>query len=273
MLCFAPDMNLPGKIAIVTGSGGEGSGRAEALRLAGERCFVVVSDINEAGGAETVDRIASAGGKAAFCRCDVSRQSEVESLVAFAERTFGGLDILVNNASGPGYKPGLPAEEWYPTIHTDLLGSIYALQYALPVMRRRGGGAIVNVSSTSALTHGPGHSRMTPYDIAKIGVLRMTTTLLGLRESDNIRVNCLVPHWVATPEVETYWDALTPEERRKNPRIPPKLIGLDEVAQAVVDLITDERLAGRILILWDGPRAELISASDPGYAATEPYDL
>lgn len=265
-------MELANKVAIVTGSGGEGSGRAEAIRLATEGCSVVVSDINDPGGAETVQRIAQSGGKAAFCRCDVSRESEVEALVAFAERTFGGLDILVNNASGPGYKPGAPPDEWLATIEVDLLGAMYGVRFALPAMRKRGGGAIVNVSSTSALTHGPGHSKMTPYDIAKIGVLRMTTTLSSLRESDNIRVNCLVPHWVAVPEVKTYWDALTPAQRKER-GAPPKLIELDEVAQAVVRLIADESLAGRVLILWDGPRAELISANDPGYASTESYRL
>lgn len=263
-------MNLRDKVAIVTGSGGEGSGRAEAMRLAAEGCSVVVSDINESGGNETVDRITRASGKAAFCRCDVSRANEVEALVDFAERTFGGLDILINNASGPGYKPGAPPEEWLATIEIDLLGAMYGVRYALPEMRKRGGGAVVNISSTSALTHGPGHSRMTPYDVAKIGVLRMTTTLSALRDTDNIRVNCLVPHWVAVPEVKAYWDTLGPEERRAK-NAPPKLIELDEVAQAVVRLITDENLTGRVLILWDGPRAELISANDPGYASTEPY--
>ncbi|HUJ31960.1 MAG TPA: SDR family NAD(P)-dependent oxidoreductase [Candidatus Acidoferrum sp.] len=266
-------MNLPGKVAIITGSGGEGSGRAEALRLASEGCRVVVSDINESGGLETVRRIMQAGGHAAFCRCDVSQAHEVEALVNFAERTFGGLDILVNNASGPGYKPGAPPEEWLATIEIDLLGAMFGVRYALPAMRRRRGGAIVNVGSTSALTHGPGHSNMVPYDIAKIGVLRMTTTLSALRDTDNIRVNCLVPHWVAVPEVKSYWEALTPEKRRANPRIPSKLIELDELTQAVVRLITDENLAGRVLILWDGPRAELISADDRGYVATEPYQL
>jgi NAD(P)-dependent dehydrogenase (short-subunit alcohol dehydrogenase family) len=265
-------VDLGVKVAIITGSGGEGSGRAEAIRLGAEGCRVVVSDINEAGGNETVRRITQANGKAAFCRCDVSCANEVQGLVAFAERTFGGLDVLVNNASGPGYKPGAPPEEWLATIEIDLLGAMYGVRYALPAMRKREGGAIVNISSTSALTHGPGHSRMTPYDIAKIGVLRMTTTLSGLRDTDNIRVNCLVPHWVAVPEVKTYWDALTPEERRAK-NAPPKLIELDEVAQAVVRLITDDKLAGRVLILWDGPRAELISANDPGYGSTEHYKL
>jgi NAD(P)-dependent dehydrogenase (short-subunit alcohol dehydrogenase family) len=265
-------MELRGKVAIVTGSGGEGSGRAEALRLASERCSVVVTDINESGGKETVHRITQAGGKAAFCRCDVSRSNEVQALVAFAEKTFGGLDILVNNASGPGYKPAAPPEEWLATIEIDLLGAMYGVQFALPAMRKRGEGAIVNVSSTSALTHGPGHSRMTPYDVAKIGVLRMTTTLSALRDTDNIGVNCLVPHWVAVPEVKAYWDALTPQERRAK-NVPSKLIELDVVAQAVVRLTTDPDLAGRLLVLWDGPRAELISATDPGYASTEPYTL
>ena len=113
---------------------------------------------------------------------------------------------------------------------------------------------------------------MTPYDIAKIGVLRMTTTLSTLRDSDNIRVNCLVPHWVAVPAVKAYWDTLTPEERRAE-NAPSKLIELDEVAQAVFRLVTDDRLVGRVLILWGGPRAELISATDPGYASIEPYKL
>jgi NAD(P)-dependent dehydrogenase (short-subunit alcohol dehydrogenase family) len=265
-------MELKGKVAIVTGSGGKGSGRAEAQRLASEGCSVVVSDIKEDGGKETVRHIEQAGGKAAFRRCDVAHQEEVRELVAFAERMFGGLDILVNNASGPGYKPGIPVEEWYPTLHIDLLGAIYGVQYALPAMGKRGRGAIINVSSTSALTHGEGHSRMSPYDIAKIGVLRMTTTMSSLRQSDNIRVNCLVPHWVATPEVKEYWDTLTPEERRAK-NVPPRLIELGEVAQAAVRLITDETLAGRVLILREGPRAELISATDPGYATTEQYEL
>ena len=273
---FASDtlaaMELRGKVAIVTGSGGEGCGRAEAMRLAAEGCSVVVTDINDAGGAETIRLITETGGKAAYCRCDVSRANNVEALVAFAEKTFGGLDILVNNASGPGYKPGAPPEKWLATIEVDLLGAMYGVQFALPAMRRRSGGAIVNVSSTSALTHGPGHSKMTPYDIAKIGVLRMTTTLSALRESDNVRVICLVPHWVAVPEVKAYWNALTPGQRRAR-GAPPKLIELDEVAQAVVRLIADENLAGRVLILWDGPRAELIGANDPGYASTEPYRL
>jgi len=104
-------MNLREKVAIVTGSGGPGSGRAEARRLAAEGCCVVVSDIDEAGGDETRRLIVADGGRAEFCRCDVANAQQVEALVAFAERQFGGLDVLVNNASGP-YVPGAPIDQW-----------------------------------------------------------------------------------------------------------------------------------------------------------------
>lgn len=262
-------IDLLGKTVIVTGSGGLGSGRAEARRLAAEGCQVVVSDIDEAGGQETLQLIVAGGGRADFFRCDVSVAAEVEALVAFAEHRFGGLDILVNNASAP-YRPGAPIEQWYATIETDLFGAIHGVRYAIPAMRKRGGGVILNVSSTSALGHGLNHSGAPAYDIAKAGVIRLTTTLASLRGTDNIRVNCLVPDWVATPEVKSYWDALTPEQRR-DPRIPPVLTSLDEIAQAVVSLITDTTLAGRVVVWWNRREPALISATDPGYGASEPY--
>lgn len=262
-------MDLRGKVAIVTGSGGLGSGRAEARRLAAEGSHVVVSDIDEAGGAETVRLLEAAGGRAQFFRCDVRARGEVEALVAFAEQKCGGLDILINNASAP-YRPGAPMGQWYDTVQADLFGAMYGVEFATAAMRRRGGGTIVNVSSTSAIGHGQDHSNSPPYDIAKIGVVRLTTTLAGLHKSANIRVNCIVPDWVATPEVKSYWDALTPEERR-NPRIPAVLIGLDELAQAVIDLIRDETLAGRVLVCWCGKKPGLIPTTDPGYQALERY--
>lgn len=265
-------MDLKNKVAIVTGSGGPGSGRAELLLLAAKGCRVIVSDVNDAGGEETLRLINDAGGTARFFHCDVCIQSEVEALVAFAERTYGGLDVLVNNASGPGYRPGARIEESYDTIQTDLFGALYGVQYGVAAMKRSGGGAIVNVSSTSALGHGSDHSNMPAYDVAKIAVLRLATTHAALRDSHNIRINCLVPDWVATPEVKSYWDALTPEERR-NPRIPPSLTTLDEIARAALRLVTDESLAGRVLIYWNRRGPTLLPADDPGFAGLDPYPL
>lgn len=263
-------MDLEGKVAIVTGSGGQGSGRAEALRLASEGCRVVVSDINEAGGRKTQHLIEADGGQAEFFRCDVSVQDDVEGLVAFAVEKYGGLDVLINNASGPEYRPGVPIDETYETIRTDLFGAMYGLRFGVAAMKERGGGSILNVSSTSALGHGAAHSNMPAYDIAKIGVIRLTTTHAHLRETANVRVNCLVPDWIATPEVKAYYDSLTLEERR-SPRIPPALTSLDEIAQAAIDLICNPSLAGRLLVMWSGRTPALISANDPGYSVLEPY--
>jgi len=264
-------MELADKVAVVTGSGGLGSGRAEACRLAAEGCRVVVTDIKDKGGAETVRLIEAAGGVARFFRCDVQSREQVRALIAFAETQFGGLDILVNNASAP-FRPGAPMEQWYEPLQADLVGTMYGVEFAVEAMRRRGGGAIVNVSSTSALGYGPHASTSAAYDIAKAGVLRLTTGLAVLGHDAGIRVNCLVPDWVAHPEVKAYYDALTPVQRA-NPRIPPKLTELSEIAQAVVRLVTDDSLTGRVLVMWSGRPPGLISAEDRGYEALEPYDL
>ena len=260
-------MELKGKVAIVTGAGGGGSGTAEVRRFARDGGLVVVSDINESGGRETVRLIEADGGRASFFRADAGVESEIKRLIAFAESTYGGLDILVNNASAP-YPPQGPLKGWFDAIQVDLLGAMWGTFFAIEAMRRRGGGAIVNIGSTSALGHGRKHSNSPGYDVAKMGITRLTTTLAWLRASDNIRVNCLVPDWVASPEVKEYFDSLTPEERKAK-GVPAVLTTLDEIADAVVRLVRDESFAGRILVFASGERPRLIPWSDPGYAALE----
>jgi NAD(P)-dependent dehydrogenase (short-subunit alcohol dehydrogenase family) len=260
-------MDLAGKVAIVTGSGGGGSGRAVARRMARDGAAVVVTDVHESGGRETVASIELAGGHAAFVRADVGIEADVAALFEFALATFGGVDVLVNNASAP-YPPQGQLTGWFPAIQVDLLGAMYCTQRAVEAMRRRRGGAIVNISSTSALGHGRKHSKSPAYDAAKAGVLRLTTGLAPLAESEKIRVNCLVPDWVASPEVQEYFDSLTPDQRREQ-GVPAALTTLDEIADAVVELATNERLAGRIMVWWNGQPRKLIAWSDPGYAALE----
>lgn len=96
----------------------------------------------------------------------------------------------------------------------------------------------------------------------------MTTTLACLRESHSIRVNCIVPDWVATEEVQSYVDSLKPEERSPN-GVPAVLTTLDEIAAAVLQLATDESLAGRVMVWWSGERAGLIPVGDVGYGCLE----
>lgn len=258
-------MEIAGKVVIVTGAGGEGCGRAVARRMACEGAAVVVSDIDERGGRETVRLIEASGGRAAFLCADVGVEAEIEALIAFTQKTYGGLDVMVNSA-GP-YWPE-PLGHWFESVQDNLFGAMYGTLHAIEAMRRRGGGAIVNFGSTSAVGHGRKHSPSPAYDTAKAGVMRLTTTLPWLREKEKIRVNCIVPDWVATPEVKSYWDKLTPQERKERD-VPGVLITLDEIAGDVVRLATDESLAGRVMIHWCGQPPRLIPVGDPGYAALE----
>jgi NAD(P)-dependent dehydrogenase (short-subunit alcohol dehydrogenase family) len=238
-------MEIAGKVAIVTGAGGGGQGRAVALRLARDGASVVVSDVDEAGGRETLRRIETAGGKGAFLRADAGSEADMRALIAFAEDRFGGLDIVVNNA-GP-YLPGDKLKHWDEMLRGNLLSAIYGTLHAIEPMQRRGGGAIIYYGSTSAVGHGRKHCPAPAYDVAKAGVARLATTMSWLREAYGIRVNCIVPDWVATDEIRAYVDALTPEQRRAD-GVPATLTTLDEIAEAVLRLITDESLNGRVLV-------------------------
>jgi NAD(P)-dependent dehydrogenase (short-subunit alcohol dehydrogenase family) len=256
-------VKIKDKTAIVTGAGGDGSGRAIACRLAQDGALVVVSDINEAGCEETVRLVERAGGRAVFRRTDVRVEEEIRDLIDFAEKTFGTLNILINNASAP-FHPGDPLQHWSDTIQTDFLGMMDATRLAIEAMKRAGGGAIVNMSSISALWHGR-KGGSPAYDTAKAGVIRLTTTLAWLKEKENIRVNCLAPGWIASGDVRSYWESLTPEQRIER-QAPARLLQLDEVAGAVVKLATDETLYGRILIWWSEDAPRFIQFGDRGYA-------
>jgi NAD(P)-dependent dehydrogenase (short-subunit alcohol dehydrogenase family) len=258
-------------IVIVTGAGGTGCGRAIAQRFAGRGAAVVVSDINEAGGHDTVRLIEAGGGRAAFFRADVRTESEVRELVSFAEAKFGGVTLLVNNASAPHDGEGL--EGWAQPLETDLLGAIYATRWAIEAMRRRGGGAIVNIASISALWHGRRTAGgFAGYDVAKAGMIRMTTRLASLAETDGIRVNCLAPGWIATDGPRQYWESLTPKERLER-GVPSRLLTTDQVSEAVVRLAEDRSLAGRVVVWWSEDPPYIIKWGDRGYRDLEQFSI
>lgn len=259
-------MEIEGRTAVVTGAGGNGAGRAIAKRLAREGALVVVSDINDEGGKETAKQIKSAGGQVEFFRSDMRVRKQVSELIDFAETTFGRLGVLVNNASAPPH-PGEDLDHWLDSVQTDLLGTMCATKFAIDAMRRSGGGAVVNISSISALWHGRRRPGGFPaYDAAKAGVIRFTTMLAPLAQKDNIRVNCLAPGWIASEEVRTFWEGMTPEQRAER-GAPSMLLQLDEVTEAVVRLAKDDSLCGRILVWWSEDPPGLIPWGDPGYAA------
>jgi NAD(P)-dependent dehydrogenase (short-subunit alcohol dehydrogenase family) len=198
----------------------------------------------------------------------VRNERQVRDLVSFAEGTFGRVDVLVNNASAPH---GEAIDRWADALETDLLGAIYATRWAIEVMRRHRGGSIVNIASISALWHG----RKTPggfpgYDVAKAGVIRMTTRLASLSATDGIRVNCLAPGWIATDGPKQYWESLTPAARAER-GVPSRLLTTDQVADAVVRLAEDRSLAGRVLVWWSEDAPRLIAWGDRGYRDLEEF--
>jgi NAD(P)-dependent dehydrogenase (short-subunit alcohol dehydrogenase family) len=262
-------MNLvPDRTVIVTGSGGTGCGRAIALRFASAGAAVVVSDINQAGGAETVRLIENSGGRASFLAADVRDERQMRDLVEFGEKAFGPLAAFVNNASGPLFRPDRPLDGWTDTVATELLGTMNGTRCAVEAMRRSGGGAIVNIASASALGHGRETRGAPAYDAAKAGIIRLTTSLAWLA-ADRIRVNCLAPGWIATDGPRSYWESLTAEERVKR-GVPSRLLAIAAVANVVLRIATDPELAGRVLV-WSSEedRPRLIRWADEGYRQAE----
>jgi NAD(P)-dependent dehydrogenase (short-subunit alcohol dehydrogenase family) len=247
-------VELDGWVAIVTGAGAAGTGRAIALRLAQEGANVVVADIDGEGAAETVRQIQAGGGSAGFVGADMRVDDDVEAMVEFAEREFGGLDVLVNNAgwTDPPYFPDGPPAHWGATLDLNLRGPMLATQLAIERMRKRGG-CIVNIASVAGLGYEPHDSP--EYAAAKAGLIRFTATLAPLGERMNIRVNCVIPHWIATEHVKAAIAAMSPAERAE---VPERLNQPEEIADAVVAFIHDDDLAGRVLVCWCGEPRRLL---------------
>ncbi len=198
--------DLEGRVAIVTGAG-SGIGEAAALIYAREGAKVVVADIHRPGGESTVRKITDAGGSAVFVETDVSREADVERLVASTVEVYGRLDCAFNNA-GVGNTPALTAEltlaEWQRIIGIDLFGVWLCMKYQIPQMLKHGGGSIVNTSSTAAHR---GLPRQGPYVAAKAGVIGLTRTAAVEYAAAGVRVNAICPGLIMTPHLRERADA------------------------------------------------------------------
>ncbi len=241
-------MDLNGKVAVISGAG-SGIGRAAALRLAREGASIVVADWNEDGARETVSLVEAAGGKAAAIKVDVTKSAEITAMLDFADATYGGFDVLYNNAGvGTGQPPfpESPEANWRRTVEIDLLAVIEGTRQAIPRLQARGGGVIIATASLAGLF---GFQADPVYAAAKHGVVGLTRALIGLHASMNIRVNCVCPAVVRTPLVTAFADRLTGAEREAAdkrlsamPMLPP-----EEIAEAVYDLIRDDSAAGVVM--------------------------
>jgi NAD(P)-dependent dehydrogenase (short-subunit alcohol dehydrogenase family) len=235
-------MTFDGKVALVTGAG-SGIGRASALAFAREGARVVVSDVDAAGGAETVRQIeATADGAACFINADVSNERQVEALIAASIEAFGRLDYAHNNA-GVGAPPA-PLHEtdrrsFERVLSVNLLGVWLCLKHEARVMLAHGGGAIVNTASLAGLI---GFPMNVAYSASKHAVIGITRTAALEYARSGIRVNAVCPAFVRTPMVDRLVAVGGPRmslERLATMQPMGRLGTVEEVAAAVIWLCSD----------------------------------
>lgn len=229
-------MRLAGKIAIITGAA-SGIGEATALRFAQEGANVVVADINATGGEAVVTRIKAQGGEASFISTDVGQEADVQAMINFSVNTYGGLDILHNNAYWTEARTGVDTtmENWQRTMDVTLRAVWLGAKFATPVMQARGGGVIINTASVQSAVGFPGYAA---YQAAKGGVMTLTRAL-ALELAPTIRVVAVLPGAIDTPAVRISQDAGLVDSLLAT--IPLRRLGKpEEIAATVLFLASDE---------------------------------
>jgi NAD(P)-dependent dehydrogenase (short-subunit alcohol dehydrogenase family) len=233
---------LAGKVAIVTGAGsrgeGIGNGRAAAVLFAREGARVLVVDQDAAKAEATLAMIRAEGGEAAPFVADVTTRQDTEAMVAEAVGRWGRLDILDNNVGIEGRGTLLETDEagWDRVMRVNVIGMMLASRAAIPAMAAGGGGAIVNISSISALRP----RGLTPYSVSKGAVIALTRAMAVDHAAQGIRVNCIAPGPVYTPMVSSA--GMSPELRDRRRRASP--LGIEgtgwDVGHAALFLVSDE---------------------------------
>ena len=234
-------MRLQEKIALITGAS-SGIGKETALLFAKEGTQVVAVDINDEAGNQLVELIQSQGGKAIYVHADISKSEDCRHMIHIAEKTYGRLDILFNNAgvmhSEDDDAVNTSEEVWEATLSINLKGVFLGCKFGIPALRRAGGGSIINTASFVALL-----GAATPqiaYTASKGGVLALTRELAVVHARENIRVNALCPGPLKT---ELLMKFLNTEEKkqRRLVHIPTGRFGeASEMAKAALFLASDD---------------------------------
>ena len=231
---------MQGKVALVTGAG-SGIGRAAALMFAREGAGVLVSDVDDAHGAETVQLVQQAGGAAAYAHADVSRDADCQAMVEAAVARFGRLDFAFNNAGISGMRATVadyPDAQWDKVIAVNLIGVRLCMKHELRQMLAQGGGAIVNNASILGTV---GFDTASAYVAAKHGLLGLTRAAAIEYATSGIRVNAVCPGFIETPMLDQAGITTDPAVRHAIEDLHPmKRLGRsEEVASAAVWLCSD----------------------------------
>jgi len=233
------------KIIVITG-GAKGIGEACAVAFALEGGKIAIADIDENAGNTVIQKIKDNGSEAIFVKCDVSKSGDIQKLIKETTRTFGGVDVLYNNAGVVRYGTvvELSEEDWDYQLNINLKASFLTCKYAIPEMIKRGGGAIVNTASAQAFAS---QVTVAAYASSKGAIVSFTSTVALDHANDNIRCNCIAPGSIQTPMLD---DAAKLFGPKGNPSQaikewgdlhPLKRVGrADEVAKLVLFLASDD---------------------------------
>jgi len=243
-------VEIRGKAALVTGAG-SGIGRATARALAAEGASVLLADIDVAGGQESLRLIEADGGTAVFFQADVSQVSGIEAMFEAVEREFGGVDIVHNNAGIMAGQPDWPESllsRVEMVIRINTLGVVMGTTAAVPAMRKRGGGVIINTASVAAIS-GSIHDPV--YDASKAAVVMFTTSTAQLLQAENIRVNTVLPGMVMTAIQNKSGDGNRPAEWMRPAMAMADRIAMqpEEIAAAILEQIRDDALTGECRVV------------------------
>jgi NAD(P)-dependent dehydrogenase (short-subunit alcohol dehydrogenase family) len=232
-------MRLKDKVAIVTGAG-RGIGEGIVLRFAEEGAKLVVNDVNEADANAVVGKIKAAGGQAVAVLGSVAERPVVQQMVDTAVKEFGTLDIIVNNAgiTRDSILHKMTDEQWDPVIAVNLTGVYYGIQCAARVMREKGYGKIINISSTSAL----GNVGQLNYSASKAGVIGMTKTAAKELGAKGVNVNAIAPGMIWTDMMKN----MPPETLKQMDMMLPFIVPMNrkgspqDIANLALFLASDE---------------------------------
>lgn len=232
---------LENKVALITGGGG-GIGRASARAFAREGARVVVVDFDEAAGRATVDALTGEGGAAKFVRADVSKGADVQAMIAFAEKEFGALHVLFNNAGIFPDDDGsvLDTDEavFDRVINVNLKSVFLGCKYGIPALLRAGGGAVINTASFVAVMGAA--TSQSAYTASKGGVLALTREIAIEFARRGIRANALCPGPVNTPLLQALLSDPARRARRLVHLPMGRLAEAEEIANAALFLASDE---------------------------------